>query len=443
MSTNPLKNRKSVLFLLDERLPHERARVLTLTINALRTVFQVQTVSGGANEEVFLTQLAQKSYDIVLVPWYRYLAWHQVQAKILQSGAETSFCSYSAGSLFPYELGEFGGNSRFIHIDLCHLQQTEILQTLKLLAQNNSKSGLTPLLTNPRGYYFESWTKADSLGQKLDSISAIPDFKEEPWKSRLSAIQLSTQAVWNWMLMYKNTASTEWTASRFELAIHEKVLCLRFCFSARGLASKDGVRWFWPNSQVLGSPSEVLLKYCDFVRVHPLLDQEKIELTLCFFPSAPSIKASQEMHTLWVEPVHSSTITEPMVAEGAPAFNEFKKLPVVQGTTVQQSEAGVDFSAQIWTLKKAIMEKDEIIHDLRSGGVSLPPPLAPPETEELIDALGERFLELQLELGSLSQDPPKNDQIKRKLELLREKEALWKTKLLSVLKGMAVHKKAS
>jgi hypothetical protein len=163
------------------------------------------------------------------------------------------------------------------------------------------------------------------------------------------------------------------------------------------------------------------------------------------------------VQTLWIEPISAKLVTEVPFEAPSPSTPHLKPLLVPQiGTFKPQAVSDVEqknderrekfvfqAAAKIRELKKILAEKDDLIRDLRSGGIGTSQPLPPPDAEGLLDAFQERYFEARFQIrqfelriadmeakGATQQEI---EALRMKMNALAERESGWIKKLLKTL----------
>jgi hypothetical protein len=77
VSALPLKQ-GTIAFIADERLSREKGQLVMRIINAMRPYANIELISGQITEKDLIEKLGQKEYQLVLAPWYRYMAWSRL-----------------------------------------------------------------------------------------------------------------------------------------------------------------------------------------------------------------------------------------------------------------------------------------------------------------------------------------------------------------------------
>lgn len=442
---------------MDERISREKAHIVMRVINALRHEVQISLFRGTTQEAELLKKAEENQFHLILAPWHKYLAWSKVEAFYgLTRTSGPTFAGYFADQLLPYELGEKADHYRAILLDFANLSTSELVLLIKALLEDGKRSGVKPLLTQNTPIYCESWTSSQGLGYRMDSILGMPEIANTDWIKRASAIRVCLLALWS-MIYEEGPGKSELRGgipskaprAFFQMGADPKALVFRLCYAMSNFSPKDALATFWPDEQKTHAAAQLLLKYADFVRLHTIADTNDVELLAVFFPSAPAEKSPDHMRTVWVEPLAAHLVSElPFETSALSASPQHKALPGAQSVnpTIEKAAPQLDptqakdrfiFNAaiKIRELKKQISERDEAIKELRTGGVGITPQMGPPDGESLLDALQERVydscyqiqqLERQIaEAGPQGLSPGTLDNLKQKLNVLKQREQRW------------------
>ena len=195
------------------------------------------------------------------------------------------------------------------------------------------------------------------------------------------------------------------------------MLAFRIVYTMNNWTPKNALKAFWPDQKLPTAAAQLLLKYADFVRVHTVTEQAEVELVVCFYSSAPAERAPTNIHTLWVEPVAPLLMTETPFDAGDMDISSFRSLPVQSGgntrderrpaaeTTLSGSTPKDRMLAEavnkIQLLRRALLERETLINELRLGGVGTAKALPPPDAESLLDAFQERYKEAHDQIKQL------------------------------------------
>ena len=323
------------------------------------------------------------------------------------------------------------------------------------------RGGVFSLLESNTPVFYESWFANQGMGFRLDQILRIPGIENQEWIRRIPAIRLCVSALWS--LIYEegpgksalsNAVNFNVPNAYFQAAIDERCFALRICFSFKGWAARDCVSAFWPDSKRPSASSQILLRHADAIRVHSLGEAGQIELTVLFFPSAVADRFASEVHTLWIDPLSPSLLTEKPYAEAGPKNPRLRALPgipVVDSQRQNQTEIQLkqrerllaDAGTVIKRMRQELLERDTIIQELKSGGVGGARTPEPPDAEALLNAFEDRLDQSQLRIDSLEHElldaqnngsgPALQAALRKKIEAQQAREQLWLRSILSTL----------
>lgn len=440
----------NIVLVMDDRLSRERSHILTRTLNAMRQEFNFELVSGEITEAQVLSRIQQAPVHLLLVPWYRYLAWTRVEALFAQNrGQGPLFAGYIGEPTSAEELGERTERARLALIDFAHPSTPEILAWVNRMADEKLRSGLRPMLAQPGIVHTENWSAQAGLGLRIDAVLGLPEItRSVDWLKRAPSIRLTLLALWS--LIYDEgpgkAGSTPGTAKAcFQLTADAGTLAFRLCYSMPGWGPKEAVAAFWADPSRPASAARLLQQHADFVRVHLLGDGPDVEVTVGFHASGAS--DPRKLATLWIDPISPRLVSEipfqtpdantpylralnpgaaPATAASAPDDGKLKKFMIEAATRIRD-------------LRRAVVEKDEVIRELRSGGVGTSQPLPPPDAEGLLEAFQARYFEAQLQIRQLEvqiqkaeaagASPQLLEAIRAKIAELSARERAWIAKI--------------
>lgn len=442
--------------MLDERLSRERINLLSRGVNFLRTFTTVEVLSAKTTEDQLIEKMSTKNFDLVLLPWHKYLEWSRVEGfwgLTRTSGPTTA--GYVCEPLSPHQLGESKGHLRAILLDFVNLAPSELILLVKALRHDTLRSGIMPLLDPDAKIYTENWYGARGLGSRIDSAIALPEFQNPIWSKRGNSLRVCLSALWS--LVYEegpgkgemNSVSTSSPKAYFQVATDKEIAVFRLCYQIPNWTPKNSLEAFWPKLQAPSSPEQLLLNHSDFLRIHTFSKTTEIEITVGFLASAPSDKSIAQIKTLWVEPLEDHLLGEKPYTAPGPAHPRLRPMPSaiseseIKLRALPQPTAGVELAqfmsatpeSKVIELQTKLREKEELIEELKSGGIGTAPPLAPPDTEDLIEAFQQRYFDarfqirqLELEIVALETRSATEEEIKNlklKMEALANRERSW------------------
>lgn len=420
-----------ILFVFDERLSRQKTTALTRLVNVIRQIAEVRLISGNINEDGLLAEMEKTVPSLVILPWYRYLSWSRVEGfyGLTRNNGPTCL-GFHFGQLLPYELGEQADHLRTILLDFCGSTPAEVLLLIRALLTDKTRSGLVPLVGSKKTIYVDNWFEGQGLGLRMDAVLALPEIARTHWAQRGGTIRVTLGALWS--LIYdegpgKGELSQQLTGDvpkgYLQVAVGDQILAMRLIYKQSSWSPKDVLQAFWPDKVHPTAPSQLLLRHADLLRIHHITDANDIEVVVGLFKSAVAERHPEEIHTLWIEPLHPSLVLEPPLAEPGPENPLLKPLPLplpegisganarhtpgnpspeqnpaVQALIQARDRQIQDLTQQVLDLRDQLAEKDEQVQELRSGGVGTAPEMAPPDAESLLEAFQERFLDARFQL---------------------------------------------
>lgn len=455
--------------MIDERLSREKGQRLLRIVNGLRQIAPVEVLSSGTDEDGLLKRLMDKQYSLVIVPWYRYQSWSRVEAYYgLTRTSGPTFVGYFGDTVLPYELGDSKDHFRAIFLDFHGVLVPEAMALVKCLATDSKRYGLRPFYEPTTSIYCDTWYQGQTLGPRIDALTSIPEVMKTAWIGRASAIRSCFQALWSLIHDEGNARerglgiASKAPRAYFQVAADTQLLTLRLCYSQNLVSPKDALQLFWPDASKPTAPSQFLLKYADFLRVHTIADTADIEVVAGFFASAPSENAHTQAHSLWIEPLSPAILQEApyelpgaaspqikaLMAGVSPSTAQIPMSPIATAVAEARSDEMKDRLMQhaaqaILDLKKEIAERDELIRELRAGGVGTEHPLPLPDAEALLEAFQERYMEaryqirqieLEIEQGAAKGFKPEDRlALEKKISSLTLRQNKWLAQLSGVL----------
>ncbi len=448
-SPNRAEKIGKIAFVVDERLSRERRHILSRFVTACRSFANFQMITGDLTEAELLKKLEAESFNLVLAPWYRYLAWNKVEAFYgLTRNSGPTFAGYFCEQMQPYELGDQAEHLRAILLDFSNMSVSESARHVRCLLRENTRSGILPLLEANTPVYCENWFFGQGLGHRIDAVLGLPEISNTEWTKRAPAIRILLSAFWG--LVYEEgpgkseltqaTVGNKSPRAHFQVAADSNVLTLRLCYAMPAWSSKEVINQFWPNSKHPYSGAQTLLTHSDFLRVHSITDNQDLEIVAALYKSAPTETAHTQVHALWIEPLSAHLVPEipfqtpgpqaPYLRAlpGAPPAPDMRARAVDLELAKEGAQAKERFifesAIKIRELRRTITQKEDIIKDLRMGGVGTAQPAAPPDAESLLEAFQERFFEARSQIeGFESQisEMELNGAAPREIELLKHK----------------------
>jgi hypothetical protein len=463
----------SIAFVVDDRLSREKGAILTRVVNSMRAYARVDLIRGSLTEEELIRKLEAQTYSLVLAPWYRYLAWSRVEAFYgLTRTSGPTFAGYHCEPLMPYEMGEEADHLRAIVLDFSAGGTQEIGVLVRALMQDTRRAGIRPLLEASTPVYCENWSVSQGLGHRMDAILQLPDIAHTEWAKRGGAIRILLSALWS--LVYEEgpgksefnqAISATHPRAYFALGADRGALALRLCYSMP-CSPKDVLRMFWPSGKAPASPAQLLFRYADLLRVHSVAGTQDLEVVAALLPGAGSQSFHGHVQNLWLEPIAANLVKEVPFELPSPEAKWLKALPApvapaapgdaAAAQTAAKKEAEptaerfkdrfiFEAAVKIRKLKAQLAERDELIRELKAGGVGVPAPLPPPDAESLLEAFQDRYFEarhlirkFEDEIAALEAKPggatsAAATALKQKMDVLAAREASWLRKISATL----------
>ena len=286
-ATNPAKKFGTIAFVMDDRLSREKKNLLSRKIDALRPFARFEILSSALTENELLKHLEPRSIQLMLLPWYRYIASKKIEAFYGLTRTTGPTCvGYFGDPVALYELGESTEYLRSILLDFTNLSVAETVSLFSAVALEQNRSGIRPLLGGTTPIYTENWYAGGGtpLGPRLDVLSSIPEIRQSPeWQSRSSSIRIAISSFWS--LIFEEGPGNEGLAlaltsknpkACFQLGASARCLALRLCYPSASASPRDVLSAFWPKRTDLTRASQLLLRHCDFLRVHLISETQMV-----------------------------------------------------------------------------------------------------------------------------------------------------------------------
>lgn len=413
-------------------------------------------VLAGVSEEKLIAHIQQGLADptrqpmqLVLVPWYLYATWSKLEGFFgLTRSHGPTVAGYYGESVAAKDFPKSRDLGRATFIDLANLDPMDWARVVRAAGFDSLRSGCLGLLAAGSAVYADPWLNGTALGARIDSLNQLADATD--WQKRLPAARQILSALWG-LIFEEGTGKADFhqppktLKATFQTGMDARAWVFRLCFPSQHFGPAEVLSRFWPNEAEATALSQLLLQSSDLLRVHWMADSGSVEITAVLFASAPSVSRPKDARTLWLEPLQSAQMMEnPFDKPGSPQAPHLKALPVANAAPAavkpvamdeKQARLMADTSAKLRDLTQMVRERDEVIRELRSGGVGTAPPLPPPDTDGLLEAFQFRFFEADNELRRLEQqvaeiertgsDPLRIAALKRRIAELTEKEKGW------------------
>lgn len=401
----------TLVFIPDSRLSREKSALLMRIFHGFKGFTNVKLLPPHIDQEQLLEELALiPDVKLILAPWYLYLIWSKVEALYgLTRTSGPTFAGYFTEELRAEDLGGEVDHIRAILLDFSSMDAREIRTMVHSLVADTRRAGIRPLLASASTpVYCESWYGGMGLGSRMDQVCSIPEFTQYEWNSRAKSLRLCLSAFWS--LVYEigpgKTAVSQPTPGAgarsprayFQFAADVNLCVMRLMFCMPSWSPKDALSTFWPGASLPAGAPELLLRYSDFLRVHSIAETHDLEIVAGFLRSAPSERQPNCLHTLWIEPIAAALVSEVPFEVPGPHSPHLRVLPP-QGRGGADGTVPESAEQQIRELRELVAKRDELIAELRSGGVGTANPLPPPDAEAFLDAFQEKYLQARQQIS--------------------------------------------
>lgn len=395
-----------IAWILDEKLDAEATKSALKMMAALKPIADITTFDGTLSQESIVEALEKTKFQLVMLPWYKYLAWKKVEAFFgLTRTSGPTVAAYTAETLDPKNFPDIPDYPRFYLFDLVRFSPNENLKLITPLLSNETRTGIQPLLKPNSTIHFFNWDGRERTSLMLEGWFELPEFSGI-YKDRKHAISSAFEGAKD--LLFGSSISTS------------GMPCVHFGMDAETITVRIGVRLatapnnqmiqtFWSKSKLPLSPLCTLSRYTDFFRAQWSSTPHQLDLTLVWTNSKPSERnTSCQMRATWLEPVSADLSREEPLFIAKPE-GVYKALPEI----ILMMMAGEDTNAssnpsKVQALQKQLLEKEQLIKDLKSGGASVPMKSSLPDEEALIEALKQR----------LKMHPEKRNEVLEKLKTI-------------------------
>lgn len=438
---------------MDDRVSRDKIGILTDTVKALRRRFDIELLKGQEiSEEALIERVEKGKYHLILAPLHRYEEWVRLEGAFgISRNSGPTFAGYFCEPTPFFDLPQPSGHLRSIILDLAHLTPSELLTLVGALADEHCRSGLKALLEPNTPVYCENWYGEQGQGNRIDQVLSVYEISQGPWIRRSSAIRIILSALWS--LVYEeqskravpsvNSTLPQAPKGYFQMGADSNCLAFRLCYeNIPRLTPSEAIQKFWPDKMGSTQAAQLLLKYSDMVRVHPIAETGTLEVVVALFKSAPAEEHPDESRTLWIEPLAQKLIHELPDEIPGPKSPHLRALfPNSQN----QPKLSLIATGKIKELQDKLAEQDDLIRELRSGGVGVAPPLPPPDAEALLEAFQQRYFEAKYEIRKFEMQiedmnqrgasPQQIEILNLKMEALANREKAWIKKLLATVEA--------
>lgn len=456
-----MKERREIAIVLDEKAPRERLHALQSKINSIRHDCTVQTFRGDTSDEVLFELLQKKKYDLILAPWYRYVTWKKLEILLGSTRVSgTTLGGYFSQPVKRAELLSLRPDlNRVLLLDFVDLSNGELRRVVNSLSNEKHRLGIRSLLDGGSTIYTDTWTTHFEIGERMGEILSIPEFENSGWGNRATEIRIAMIALWN--LVYREgpgkgafyeASSLSQAKAFFQLGMDSSCLAFRLFFATSGWRAKDSIISYWPTEEPQFEGISLLAQYSDFLKVHTIAENNKIEIVACFFQSAPSRKKHDHVNGIWIEPITEKLLFDRPDTAVGPKAPYLKHLRDAQVTTDKKGDASPAAPrndlvhrayAQVHDLKALLNQKESFIKELKQGGVGTNFKPQKMDGDTLLDQFRTKFQatrhtirQMELELSLLYQRQASDLEIQALRNRLKElivMEQNWVLELQNIL----------
>lgn len=394
-----------IAWVMDERLDADATKTVSKLHVSLKQTCDVQTIPGTLSQESVVELMEKTKFQLVVLPWYKYLAWKKVEAFYgLTRTSGPTVAAYCVEAIDPKNIPDLPDYPRFYLFDLMKYTVSENTKLIQALIEPKTRAGIKPFLRSTTPIYFYQWDGKEHTSLMLEGWFELPEFVG-PWKDRRHAIATAIGGVRDFVF------STEVSKSGnpfVHFACEPELAIVRIGTLLATAPNNQTIHSFWLKTKSQLAHMSTASRYSDFMRVQWSSSPHQIEITLFFFQSKPSERAqSPHVKATWLEPVsHDLFAQESLLISKSEGV--YKALPEITFLNMGDARTAGVGENKIQTLQKQLLERDQLIRDLKSGGVSQPMKSGLPDLEDLAEAVKER----------LKLHPEKRDWFKDKLKEL-------------------------
>jgi len=455
-----------ILFIHDESIMSTHfKRKINRVLRLLAKGYKLIQLPSNATEQDALNIINDGGFSMVLAPWQKYLKWRKVEAFFgVTRNKGPLFMGYFSAPIYPQEIpSTLIRDHRALLIDFYYLTIGEILQILLCMLNEEKRTGIKPFFNRKTTIYCETWYSSQGQGQRSEMILKLPRVIGSRWNNRSNAIRIVLNSLWS--LIYEEgpgkgdfiqNIASKTPRAYFQIGVDHRFLVFRLCFAMSNWTLDDALHGFWPDSEKPLKSSKLLTKYADFLRIHKINDTSgDVEITIGFFRSNSIERAHSNVHSLWIDPVSSSIVHElPFPSEDNPD-PYLKPLPNIslinlEGETLASKNARAKdryierLSIENRELKTLLHTKEEVIREMRKGGIQSNNPLNRTSESTLLKALKEKYIlgkkqifDIKKEIDSADKkkiSPSRLYELDQILNSLIAEEKMWIKEISEVLK---------
>lgn len=431
--------KKSIAVIVDERASRERALYFNQCLQHLRVHAKVDVLPEGLDEDGLLAKLdeAGGAYDLVLMPWYRYLAWSKIEGYFGLNRVSGRTCAgYFLEQLMPFELDFRPSYQRIILLDFFRLGPGASVQQVLMLADESKRCGSASFfgVGGVPKIWSTKWNSQDDLGAFLVDLAKLELRNDCPF---LHPTLFRSAVLTLWDIVFEESGRR----AVVDFAYNLEQVVVRVVYPKQGWSPTDVIAAFFPDASKSTDPYQLIRRYCDTVRAHWIADRSEIELTVSFQADSPVDKAFDEFHTLWIEPVSAN-----LLAEDKGGMKSVDNLH-------QREKSEVDrLLEKVEQLRKDVQAKDKKIQEMRMGGVGQGTITGLPDAGILIEAFHQRYFESLSRIQSLRKDIAQAssegafqshlEHLNKELTTMLKEEDKWIQRLAGILKAYREHRES-
>lgn len=437
-------------FVTDPCLSREKTQIALRALNSLRNFAEVRYYPGTLTEDELGERVKHETLDLLMVPWHAYLHYQKIEAQFgLTRTHGPTMVGYFAEDVSPFEIQEEDHHFRAILVDLNRLSTAEASTILRSLLRDSTRWGLRPLMQPATALHFESWTAQVGLGFRIDTVLSLNEIANSHWAKRANAVRVVMSALWS--LIFDNgpgkadrgrSGADRTSRAYFEIGVDAHCLGFRLCYSEPGWKVKDVLHQFWPGALTPSAAGQILFQYSDLLRIHVDPDSSEIEIVCALFPSGPSERATDILHTLWIEPLSNMTRLE-RFSESPETEEHFHKALVTHHALIGNAAERID------DLKRQVDARDKEIDELRSKGTTKENIFIYPsglDGDQLIDLVNRRLTEIKAKIKSANsqfqslrqdrdEDLKEAGRLAKEIRELGAQQKSWVARLTEIVDG--------
>ncbi len=463
MVNNPLA------VVMDERLSRERALLLTQLVSALRQLGKVELMKSDTPDSTLQQRLAAQPELRLVLPWDRYARSLRLEPADRIAGYFSE--AITLAQIVP-EISKSSGAhlGRHILLDWNTAAATSIAQIVHwtgLWLNPGVATGMRPLVKPESLIYCENWQPGAGMGFRLDqaqsAIESLTPENSSRWHPHLPRVRSILCDLWS--AVYEFGAARAITSQQgtpvayFQLSGHADLLVFRLQFPTMSTHATEVLGELNPLGHAKSAadraahPVHRIYRDADFLRAHFFKENPSVELTVAlrWTPPSQEVITQQPLKPLWLAQTPLSLLKEPPFEAPSPQEPRLRVLPSAAVAPREVSSGGdaardrkLQEAAQlIQRMRGELKQKDELISELRAGGVGTSQPLPPPDAQGLLLAFQQRYFEMNLSIRKLEAQvhqlesgqaaPAQLEPVKRKLQTLQEQEREWLTTLSDTL----------